>query len=397
MTYGFEIEGLFLADLKDKLSNKWAYKLDGSVSIGTNERIKFAEKNNIHCNPSSDNFIRELNENFLRNNNLSNFYNYTELNSPVYNNLPKLLKALSSFEFDKNWLANNSCGIHIHIGFKNDNLKKLDISDFGIISSLQDYASENLCACVKERIKNNRFCMPYQKNFKDAYLSFKQGEKYSFMGNHSSGTFEFRFFSACKHKDENAKLFFNYLNRILKDYRFNKRQRNLLKDYNEILDIKNNIESYDRELKLNETIKSNNNVLTLNFNIKSNTEKIEALTDRGNLHYQLDESNPYFDLLSDTAMRILSYRTSARVIPIPSLTSPLRHTGYHNNCQCPSCLERRATTNNCGQEHCDTCENTCNYRHCDECGTSDFCERESCGYCQDENPRRYNAMFGDNN
>ena len=253
MTYGFEIEGNFQKDLSLVLGNKWKYKTDGSVSIPSIYRSKV--------------FKDPYNNVLIKNN-----YTISELNSPVFKNFKKMAKALAIFKKDKNWIANSSCGIHIHIGFKNDKNKKQDLADFNVIKDLQDYAVKELCDCVQDRIKNNHFCQPYNiKNFNYDYSDFKSNKKYSFMGNHSLGTFEFRFFSACDHKDDNAKKFFRFLDKRLKDYKFKTEQKYVI-GRKKTMKINDEIKNNDGFFEIKDKIESNNKELRLNYNLESKTE-----------------------------------------------------------------------------------------------------------------------------
>ena len=386
MTFGFEIEGIFIKELKNTLGSGWVYKTDGSVNIKSSEPIKLFEFNKI----SPINVFMSYNavNNFITD---SSGDLKTEINSPVFKNLKVLLKNLAVFKFNKNYFSNKSCGIHIHIGFNDDKLKKLDLSDFAVIKDLQDYAVNNLCPHIKDRIVSNHFCKPYNTDkFNYSYNDFKNREKYSFMGNHSSGTFEFRFFSACEHKDENAELFFNYLNKRLKNYVFKAKVKNILQNKNKSLVIKDIIDGNDKNLTFKEAISSINKELKLAYNINS---KIELPIGSGLPATFLETAFMNYVARSTATMPAMP---SPRITRIESNTRGIVCGGYHNNCGCDTCVRRFGEGLGCSDRHCQDCRQGCGDVHCDICGTGDFCDSESCDYCREYNVTAYNLAFSHN-
>ena len=334
MTYGFEIEGNFLAELKQKLGDKYCYKTDGSVSVSDNER-KILKRNYVFAD-----FIVDSNSNYK-----------SEITSPVFKNKTQLLKALKRFEYMKNWIANTTCGIHIHIGFKNDELKKLDIADTMTINRLQQYAKNNLCEHIKTRLNCNTFCRPYDtSNFNNVFYDYKNKTKYKFMKNHESGTYEFRFFSACEHKDKNTKDFFNYLNNLLKDYRFHRHTKGIIRNDKILkIELNENIKQKQKEfIKINDKLDLPIRELKLNYNMASDTI--------GNNSFS--EPSVKRDYFYDTYPAYY-YNKPYMPIPkpkrLPSLTEKLRCFGFHRDCECDNCYRRSENDEGCGQENCEHC------------------------------------------
>lgn len=192
--FGFEIEGLFYCSLVNELqriADKKGYDLecknDSSVDVYPDGRKDEAEKWGIYKDERRD-----------------------EIAIGIFRNFNEMIKALKLFENGKNYLENKSCGLHIHLSTKNNELKNR-VADYQFIKKLQKWAEENLCERVKERLVGDytTYCKCYT-SFKETYRRWKYQEKYRFLCNHSQGTFEFRFFSPCEHKVVNVKKFFTY-------------------------------------------------------------------------------------------------------------------------------------------------------------------------------------------
>ena len=134
-----------------------------------------------------------------------------ELVSPVYKGrkgLKKFERDLLIFELNKNYVRDDSCGIHLHIktrdSFLDDTLRSMLF-----IEKLQDFVEENLCPDTQERLWDCEWSRSYKsaenhydnKCWRYARSEFESGEKYKFVRNHPQGTLEFRIFSTCKHRN----------------------------------------------------------------------------------------------------------------------------------------------------------------------------------------------------
>jgi len=194
-TYGFEMEGAFLTTFLDELYqskrklriSKFETKTDGSVDV---ERLP----SGIKSSAIDD--------------------RYQELAIGIFNDFNRMLKVIKLFKNDKNFFQNSSCGLHIHIAPKSTEYRD-KICDLDFIRKLQEWSAENLCSHVRSRLRDNHYCEPYSLKdkwgFNESYSSFKSGNKYKFIHNHHTyKTFEFRFFSTCKHKEENVEKFFKF-------------------------------------------------------------------------------------------------------------------------------------------------------------------------------------------
>ena len=189
-TYGFEIEGAFTNELCRELrayarehKYNFKFKYDGSVSVS----------------PSWGYSIRSP---------------YSEINLGVFKRFEDMIEVLQMFTAS-NYVSNTTCGLHVHVKPKyywNDE-KIMDMFwSYEFVKKMQKYADTNLCDCQHERLHSRpgeRYCA-FHKNF--AYLrnNFMRQSKFVFVGNHPSGTYEFRFFSACSHKVQNVKKFFAF-------------------------------------------------------------------------------------------------------------------------------------------------------------------------------------------
>ena len=189
LTYGFEIEGVFGETLPRLLKKKKVtYTESGDGSVRQNNIVK-------KYGLKTKNILAD---------------GEAEIKAGVFDNLKQMETALALFENGKNYWADTSCGLHIHIKGKEgtDQFGAL-FWDLVFIRKLENFAYANLCQCVKDR-KNNQYCQPY-KTFEKFYQDYCDHEKYRFVRKHPQGTMEFRFFSPCEHKEENVKKFFAYM------------------------------------------------------------------------------------------------------------------------------------------------------------------------------------------
>ena len=189
-TWGFELEGLFSQKLVDELENQREYDLelkdDGSVSVESNGEFEPAEYEN----------------------NNGDMYEINEVAMGVFDRFERLQEYLAKFKNGKNYLSNDTCGLHIHIKPKMKMQLKDMCFDKDFILKIQEY-SKLLCAHIGDRVANNHFCQP-QFTFRNMFNNYRHKTKYAFMGNHPQGTIEFRFLSACEHKSQNVERFFQY-------------------------------------------------------------------------------------------------------------------------------------------------------------------------------------------
>jgi len=202
-TYGVEVEGYFTNSLISKLEDNvnLIKKTDGSVHL---------EIDDIKCNKNDIARIENESSSFV-----------SEINIGVFYQFKKLIECLKMID-EKNHFENESCGLHLHIKPKT---KFSDyrgiVGDFNFIDKLQKFGFNKLCKCVKIR-KGNDYCLIYTAD--DIRRKWNSRNKYQFVRNHPTGTFEFRFLAPCKHKVENIKKFLTYflieLNKV--DSRINK-------------------------------------------------------------------------------------------------------------------------------------------------------------------------------
>ena len=199
-TYGFELEGIFTSEIVEKLRAEMrkiplavhsiSLKTDGSVN--RSPLIETARAEEYHTFAETDSGSIS-----------------SEINIGVFNSVTDMLSIMKLFKNGINYWSDSRCGLHIHIKPKRKLFLKGLIFDSKFINSLYKKAEMELCFEIRTDRMSNSYCNR-AKTFKKKLRDYKSREKYSFMGNHYSGTTEFRFFSACQHKVENAKQFFEH-------------------------------------------------------------------------------------------------------------------------------------------------------------------------------------------
>lgn len=136
----------------------------------------------------------------------------SELRSPVFKDREKMLAALSIFSgsFGKLFVADRSCGLHLHIGGSTSDTRRM--LSYRLIKRMQLFATKHLCIHIKnERMVGNRYAIQYTGSYVDTANRIATHNKYQFVRNHPQGTLEFRFFSACEHMSENVTSFLDEL------------------------------------------------------------------------------------------------------------------------------------------------------------------------------------------
>jgi hypothetical protein len=203
-TFGFEIEGFFERDFLENLVE--------------NE----AKKNRVKVNYKKDYSVHWEDEEELE----ENYSDYTELAIGIFMSFQSMIDFLSLFNRENGYIYNRTCGLHIHLKPKRDTDLRRRIGDWQLIRDLQEFAKDNLCEHIYPRVIDGggRWCRTYG-GIETAWRRWRQQEKYSFLRNHPIGTVEFRFFSPCEHKIENAINFFDFLENKLKE---TKRRKNKL-------------------------------------------------------------------------------------------------------------------------------------------------------------------------
>lgn len=193
ITYGFEIEGIFSNSLIWKLrkaDNKgfltdYQEKYDGSVRFNNLERDSIAHV----ADP-------------------------TELALGIFNSREQLMKFLRMFKNEQNYLHNATCGLHLHVFIGNNFYRSL-FNEPKFMRKMHRFFCTKTCDCIKARVRN-QYCRNYPREFTEYMHHWRGQSKYRFVRNHPSGTFEFRIFSACKHKEKNVADFLNFFYREIK-------------------------------------------------------------------------------------------------------------------------------------------------------------------------------------
>ena len=144
----------------------------------------------------------------------------SEFASPVYEDIDEALTELSKFNSETH-AYNETCGLHFHIGAKNEKWQRQLWQLVGNMDLLERLHNEALgyCKCQKDRtlsqldpnLQRSRFCEK-TKTPLSLVMDFKNSQKYRFVRFHNEyKTLEFRFLSPCKHKVENVKKLLNTL------------------------------------------------------------------------------------------------------------------------------------------------------------------------------------------
>ena len=190
----------------------FGFELEGAFKQGINIKLRETLPDYVSYNFKSDGSV-DVNPNFFDN-------GFAEINVGVFKSLEDLLKALALFK-KTNYAQNETCGLHIHIKPKGKDSLKLRscISDYQFLRKIERFAEKNLCEQVARRLKGDGRRLVYCKRitpFKKTRDCFTYHDKYVWLRNHPSGTFEFRFFDTCENKDKEVKKFFNYFFKELK-------------------------------------------------------------------------------------------------------------------------------------------------------------------------------------
>lgn len=230
LTYGFEIEGVFRNSLASKLKQGGRFVHDGSVDITTEmlvdmgiahqqelqtiPRVTDCEDCIMNDDGSVADYCNAHHSNYRCEGQLAQEYA-----SSVFSNFDEALQQLSLFKLPEyNW--HYTGGLHIHIGIKNDDVKKLwsAASNIQFMKKLHGRALK-WCTHQRERLLSTSRGDRYYKFWDnpdtliDDTLS---GKKYKFVRFHQTwNTIEFRFLSPCEHKEQNFKNLMEYLTQYL--------------------------------------------------------------------------------------------------------------------------------------------------------------------------------------
>lgn len=181
----------------------------------------------------------------------------SEFNSRKYESVTEVLQDLNLFN-KKNYVFNETCGLHFHVGMKDGNYQKLFsvASNWELMGKLQKEAL-NYCECQKTRLQTkNDFCRPFESkehvinNTKNVNINYRSN-KYLFCRFHpETKTLEFRFFSPCPHKVKNVKRLLSSLS----DYLNSKEKIKVLRNADttikyEVLEVVREVEMGKSELK----------------------------------------------------------------------------------------------------------------------------------------------------
>ncbi len=217
-TFGFEIEGYFHNNLKTDLPENsflnGSWHEDGSVHISD---IRWRANELLRTRANS----LDTTEEELRGRNCS-----TEYSSPVFEDFETFHQTLQAFKFNENYIANDSCGLHVHVKQKPDALFERSLltsrhgQKFMYTAALTLAKKMKLQTQIARLTGKAKYCMPYK--YEDTRLlnaEWKNHEKYRFVRNHPQGTMEFRFFSPLGKKDEYVHAFFDKLEKFTREVR----------------------------------------------------------------------------------------------------------------------------------------------------------------------------------
>lgn len=214
LTFGFEIEGFFKEGLDVLLDRQGRWVSDGSVR-GMNPSwqaqtipLDVVCNNCRRENGRIEAYCVDHHAMYHREGAVS-----TEYASRVFDNLDDCGKALAKF-IPENHIWNESCGLHLHIGYKG-RWQKLwsSASNQAYLEELEEEA-KTWCACQKARLNGGRqYFYKYHNSLEvvNATKGFKL-QKYRFLNfHHHYHTLEFRFLSPCEHKVQNVSRLLNSL------------------------------------------------------------------------------------------------------------------------------------------------------------------------------------------
>lgn len=211
LQFGFELEGLFKLGLRTEIDGG-EFVHDGSVATHSFLEIPFTAVEIVPtlntcraCNVEDGTTIEYCvahHARYRREGQAS-----TEFASGIYKKFDKLKTDLKKFNSD-NFIWNNSCGFHFHIGMKDNNYKLLwrNLSDWDFLRTLLRI-SETLCEHQNARLKNKSWAQRYYHFWEtpSSLINDTQTmEKYRFIHFHRQlKTVELRFLVPCEHKVEN--------------------------------------------------------------------------------------------------------------------------------------------------------------------------------------------------
>lgn len=261
LTFGFELEGGFEKGLDSILGETGRFKEDGSIHNLNTDILNGLQSQTINlrnpflscskCKLKTEPGSGRLKMVKVCANHKSEYKNqlaYTgnnmasEYASPIFDDFSEMVKMLKLFKNNDNYVSNQTCGLHLHVGVKEKVLGSeivtksvLQYDDLGGVREglrqetvqiktkywkklyqtvqnwqLQNYlykeALNDYCDCQKLRLTtNDRYCKVYPTRSDMVNASYGSNIKYSFMNFHRGyNTLEFRFFSPCQHKAENV-------------------------------------------------------------------------------------------------------------------------------------------------------------------------------------------------
>lgn len=258
LSFGFELEGNFDNDFAQKFIGRGDFKYDGSVETRPPKGFNayyFEDEDSecgqcegsghyyeqceceTSCEEDNDHFhtenclpckgFTEYHEQECEDCNGTGRYNdddggglALEYASEVYDSFASVKRDLAKFT-EPNYIMDNSCGFHFHIGtrnnIKNRNALRAVLCNMDFMRKLVKVAQKEMCKCQRDRIGtgDNHWCKVWEGRER-LIREYHNSSKYWFMNFHYSGTLEFRFLAPCEHKVENVtllvKLVSDYLN-----------------------------------------------------------------------------------------------------------------------------------------------------------------------------------------